>query len=236
MLTQAPRDLSGKWDLVECSSPNLLDVRQLLALAAIAVLAGCNSPGPAAIGPSDVAVQSSDVPKGVQRCDGSGDIDSFLNTIKAKDPTSYQSTKDEWDKAKADGATAAVVVFYADTTAHCNDVASSQNSNLAGAAYPLVINFVVQFKDEKSAEQGYTTESIFGFSESSLSSSGITNVVKGTQTGLSKNAISLTLAIGNQSFYVAVWQNKAFMVILAVINVDTAQSKKIATNENSRIK
>lgn len=60
-------------------------------------------------------------------------------------------------------------------------------------------------------------------------------VVKGTDTGLSKNSVALTLAIGNQSFYVAVWQNKAFMVILAVINVDTAQSKKIATNVNGRI-
>jgi hypothetical protein len=33
-----------------------------------------------------------------------------------------------------------------------------------------------------------------------------------------------------------VWQNKAFMVILAVLNVDTATSKKIALAENARIK
>jgi len=211
-------------------------VRHVLAFAAIAALAACNAPSAAAFGPSDVAVQSSDVPKGVQKCDGSGSIDTFLTAIKTKDPKNYQSTNDEWTKAKSDGATGAAVVFYTDSKAHCDAITNSQNSNLASAAYPVVLNFVIQFKDEKSAEQGYTTESIFGFSESSLTSSGVAGVVKGTETGLSKNSVALTLAIGNQSFYVAVWQNKAFMVILAVINVDIAQSKKIATNTNGRIK
>lgn len=214
---------------------NLIAVHRLLALAAVAVLAACNSSGAAGTGASDVAVQSSDVPKGVQRCDASGSIDSFLNAVKTKDPETYSSTKSEWDKAKSNGATSAEVVFYTDSKAHCDAITNSQNTNLASATYPIVINFVIQFKDQASAEQGYTTESIFGFSESTISTSGGTGVVKGTDTGLTKNSITLTIAIGNQSFYVAVWQNKAFMVILAVINVDIAQAKKIASNENSRI-
>jgi hypothetical protein len=35
---------------------------------------------------------------------------------------------------------------------------------------------------------------------------------------------------------VAVWQNKTFMVILAMINIDAASAKKTALAENSRIK
>jgi len=35
---------------------------------------------------------------------------------------------------------------------------------------------------------------------------------------------------------VAVWQSKAFMVILAILNVDSATCKKVALAENSRIK
>jgi hypothetical protein len=35
---------------------------------------------------------------------------------------------------------------------------------------------------------------------------------------------------------VAVWQNKAFMSILAILNIDTATCKKVALAENSRIK
>jgi hypothetical protein len=33
-----------------------------------------------------------------------------------------------------------------------------------------------------------------------------------------------------------VWQNKTFMVILAVLNLDGAAAKKVSTSENSRIK
>jgi len=183
-----------------------------------------------------VAVQSGDLPKGVQKCSASGDIDSFLNAVKSKDPSTYTSTKSEWDKAKSHGATAAEVVFYTDSKAHCDSITNSQNSDLAAAAYPIVINFVIKFKDQASAEKGYTTESIFGFSESTITSTAAAGVTKGTATGLGTNSVTLLIAIANQSFFVAVWQNKTFMVILAVINIDTAQAKKIASNENSRIK
>ena len=215
---------------------NLLAMRRLVVVAALAVLTACNQSSAAALGAADVAVQSSDVPKGVQKCSASGDIDSFLNSVKAKDPTTYSSTKSEWDKAKSNGATAAEVVFYTDSKAHCASITNSQNSDLASATYPIVINFVIQFKDQASAEKGYTTESIFGFSAGTISATAAAGVTKGTATGLGANSITLLIAIANQSFFVAVWQNKTFMVILAVINIDTAQSKKIANNENGRIK
>ena len=207
-----------------------------LAVAALVLVAGCsNSSLIGAVGPADVAVQSSDLPKGLQRCDGSGDMDTFLNSVKTKDPTTYQSTKTEWDQAKSNNATGAEVVFYSDTTDHCGTVQNSDNGGLTGVTYPVVINFVIQFKDEASAAKGYTTESIFGFSEATIASTS-TGTVKGTDTGLTANSVTLTIAIGKQSFYVAVWQNKTFMVILGVLNVDLGQSKKVATNENSRIR
>jgi hypothetical protein len=46
----------------------------------------------------------------------------------------------------------------------------------------------------------------------------------------------LSIAVSNQSFYVAVWQNKAFMVILAILNLDAATGKRVSLAENSRIK
>ena len=163
-------------------------------------------------------------------------MDAFLNSAKTKDPTTYQSTKAEWDSAKTHGATKAQVTFYTDSKDHCNAIQNAANSDLASSTYPVVINFVIQFKDEATAAKGYTTEGIFGFSESTISSGNPAGVIKGTDTGLTKNSIALTLALGNQSFYVAVWQNKVYMIILGVLNIDLAQSKKIATNENSRIK
>ena len=170
----------------------------------------------------------------MQKCDLSGDIDSFLNKSKTKDPNTYTSTKSEWDAAQKAGATAAYAAFYSDSTAHCTSI-ESNSSDISSATYKLVVNFVVQFKDEASASKGYTSESIFGFSASSLKTGGAP-VVEGTQTGLTANSIVLSISISNQSFYVAVWQKKAFMVILAILNIDTPTCKKVALAENGRVK
>ena len=170
----------------------------------------------------------------MHKCDLSGDIDSFLNKSKTKDPNTYTSTKTEWDSAKQKGATAAYTAFYTDSTAHCTSI-ESNTSDISSATYKLVVNFVIQFKDEASATKGYTSESIFGFSASSLKGGGAP-VVEGTATGLTKNSIVLSISVANQSFYVAVWQNKAFMVILAILNIDTATCKKVAQAGNARIK
>jgi hypothetical protein len=211
--------------------------RSLAALAVVVMAVACGgSPSSLISGPTatTVSVQPGDLPAGMQKCDLSGDIDSFLNKSKAKDPTTYTSTKGEWDAAQKAGATAAYAAFFADSTAHCATI-ESNTADISTATYKLVVNFVIQFKDEASASKGYTTESIFGFSASSLKTGGAP-VLEGTKTGLTANSIVLSVSISNQSFYVAVWQNKAFMVILAILNIDTATCKKVALAANSRIK
>jgi hypothetical protein len=206
-------------------------------LVALLMLAACGggsqvgSSGPTA---ATIAVQPADLPSDMHKCDLSGDIDSFLSKSKTKDPNTYTSTKAEWDAAKQKGATAAYTAFYTDSAEHCASV-ESNSSDISSATYKLVVNFVVQFKDEASASKGYTTESIFGFSASSLKSGGAP-VVEGTKTGLTANSIVLSISVATQSFYVAVWQNKVFMVIMAILNIDTATCKKVAQAENSRIK
>ena len=209
----------------------------MAGLVALLMLVACggnssgSSSGPTA---ATIAVQPGDLPSDMHKCDLSGDVDSFLNKSKTKDPNTYTSTKSEWDSAKQKGATAAYTAFYTDTTAHCASI-ETNSSDISSATYKLVVNFVVQFKDEASASKGYTSESIFGFSASSLRSGGAP-VVEGTKTGLSANSIVLSIAVASQSFYVAVWQNKVFMVILAILNIETATCKKVAQAENSRIK
>ena len=203
----------------------------LLSIFACGTSSSITPSGPTA---ATVAIESGDLPSGMQKCDLSGDIDSFLKKSKITDPNTYSSTKTEWDDAKKSGATAAYTAFYTDSTAHCASIGSS-SSDFSSATYKLVVNFVVQFKDEQSASKGYTSESIFGFSATSLKSGGAP-VTEGTKTGLGPNSIELSVPVSNQSFYVAVWQHKAFMVILAILNVDPATSKKAAVAENSRIK
>jgi hypothetical protein len=212
--------------------------RSLAVVGALLMIAACgggSSPAPSGPTASSVSVQASDLPTGMVRCDLSGDIDSFLAKEKTQDPNTYSSSKAEWDDAKKRGATAAYTAFYSDSTAHCTAI-KTNGADIGTANYKLVVNFVVQFKDEASAAKGYTTESIFGFSSSDLkSSAGAVPVVEGTQTGLTANSIVLSASVGGESYYIAVWQKKAFMVILAVLNVESVASKKVATSENARI-
>ncbi len=209
---------------------------KLAAAAALFTVVACGAAAPAtAQGPSvaSVAVQASDLPKGMQRCDLSGDINSFLNRIKTTSPSTYTTTKAEWDAAQKNGATAAQVTFFADTATNCKAV-ESDTSGVSSATYKLVVNFVFQFKDEASAAKGYTTESIFGFSQSALKTGGAP-ITEGTKTGLGTNSITLSISISSQSFYIAVWQQKAFMVILAILNIDSVAGQKVAVAENGRI-
>jgi hypothetical protein len=205
------------------------------AFAALMVIACGSTPITGAQSPTaaSVAMQSGDLPSGMLKCPVSADIDTYLNSIQTKDPTTYATTKAEWDGAKKNGATAGEVVFFADTANNCKATESSA-SGVSSATYKLVVNFVLQFKDAASAAKGYTTESIMGFSQAALTTAG-TPAVVGTKTGLGANSVTLTINISTQSFYIAVWQNKAFMSILAILNIDPVASQKAAVKENSRI-
>lgn len=168
------------------------------------------------------------------KCDLSGDINSVLEKEKTSDPNSYNTTKSDWESAQKKGATAAYSAFFTDSSQHCTAI-RNKGSDIGSATYKLVADFVVQFKDEKSAVNEYTSDSVLGFSASSLKSSGMP-VTEGTKTGLTPNSIVLSTAVTGQSYYIALWQNKSFVVILAILNVDEAASKKAALAENSRIK
>jgi len=209
--------------------------RPIAAFIALVVVAACggSSPTPIVATASNVSVQPADLPAGMVRCDLSGDIDSYLNNIKAKDPATYTSTKNQWEAAQAKGATEAQVVFYTDSAPNCTSV-ESKVSNISSAAYKLVVNFVIQFKDEATAATGYTSEKIFGIDRTALGANGAP-VVEGTKTGLGPNSIVLSVPIASQSFYIAVWQSKAFMVILGIINLDSATGQKVADAEYKRI-
>jgi hypothetical protein len=206
-----------------------------VALLTLLCLTACGGASSSSQGTSvsSVAVQSSDLPSGMTRCDLTGDLDSFIKTEATPDPSTSKTISQEWAQAKSKGATAAYAAIYSDSSAHCSEI---KNSGSPGAAtYKLVVNFVVQFKDEKTAAKSYSSDSILGFSASSLRSANVA-AITGTQTGLSANSIAVTEPVAGQLYYIAVWQNKTFVVILAVLNVDAASAKKVATSENGRIK
>ena len=207
----------------------------LLLVACVAVSACGGSPSPSGPTVSSVSVQPSDLPKGLTQCDLTGDVDHFVNTEKQPDPAGAKTISDEWALAKKAGATAAFAALYTDSATHC-DALKNSGADPSAATYKLVINFVVQYKDEKTATAAYSGQDpIFDFNPNEFRGIG-GGAVEGTQTGLTQNSIALTQPAGNQLFYIAMWQNKQFVVILVVLNVDANSAKGIAVKENSRIK
>src|SRR5207253_10656770 len=174
--------------------------RALIAalIAAISVVA-CGGPSSTPLGPTaaDVAVQPGDLPSGTAKCNISGDIDSFLSKEKTADPSTYQSTKTEWDDARSKGASAPFTAFYTDSADHCAAI-KTKGADIGSATFKLVVNFVIQFKDDSSAAKGYTSGKLFTVSAAELRSSGQA-VVEGTKTGLSTNSIVLNAPIRNQT-------------------------------------
>jgi hypothetical protein len=217
---------------------SLTSMHRAAVVIALLSLAACGGSQPGSQGPtaSTVAAQQGDVPAGMVRCDLTGDIDSFLSQEKTADPSNYQSTKSQWDDAKAKGATAAYVAIFADSKAHCDAVKTS-GSDVGAATFKVVVNFVIQFKDQSSAAKAYTSETVFSMSSADLKkNASSTDLVEGDKTGLSPNSVVIDTLVVNQKYYIAVWQKDHFMVILAIKNVDSASAKKVATSENSRIR
>src|SRR5579872_1319992 len=83
-----------------------LPVVALTALLAAVACGGSTPTAPSGPTASTVAVQQSDLPAGMVRCDLSGDIDSFIQKEQSPDPATAKSMASEWDQAKKNGATA----------------------------------------------------------------------------------------------------------------------------------
>ncbi len=203
-----------------------------VAMCAALIVVSCGGSSGAA-GPtvSSVAVQPGDVPTGMVRCAISGNIEDFVKAEQSPDPNTSKSVSGYWQDAQKNGAKAAYAAIYTDSDARCSAIKNPE-TDVGTATYKLVVNFVVEFKDEKTASDAYSSKTIFGFSPSQLRSA---PTIEGTKTGLTANSIVLSQSIASQSFYIAEWQNKAFIVILAVLNADPVASKKVSTAENSRI-
>ncbi|HSS60531.1 MAG TPA: hypothetical protein VLK30_03625 [Candidatus Limnocylindrales bacterium] len=181
-----------------------------------------------------MSVQPGDTPKGMVRCDLSGDISNFIAKERSTDPSTAKSASDQWSQAKKNGAVAEYVAIYSDSSSHC-ETFKQAGTDPTTATYKLIINFVFQYKDEKSAVNAYTTGPIFDTSVANLRS-GNSQAIEGTKTGLSANSIVISQPVSNQTFYIALWQKKTFAILLIALNLDPADSKKIATAENNRIK
>ena len=169
------------------------------ALVAAALVAACgNLPGSTqAATAASVAIQSGDIPKGMVKCAGSGDVDSYLKSIQSSDPSNYQTSSDQWTQAKKDGAVKGQVVLAAESTAACTDI---EKGNSGTSSAKELGSFVIQFDNATDAAKAYTGDTpILGIKPSELKLNGESGVVEGTKTGLGSNSIVFSASVGGAS-------------------------------------
>ncbi len=72
---------------------------------------GSTPPTPTAPTAAGVSVQSGDLPRGMVRCDLSGDIDGFIQKERSADPNVGQTAANQWSQARTGKASAAYVAI-----------------------------------------------------------------------------------------------------------------------------
>jgi hypothetical protein len=200
------------------------------AWVVVGLLAACGWSSTPVATAAKAAVQATDLPKGFQKCAGSGDMDSFLQAIKSTDSNTYRKMNSDWTVARKDGAVAAEVILASDSAAGCDAAHNQASRDIGSLDAPLVLNVVFQFKDEIGAVKGYARDSISSLRVADFHELGDT-AVYGKRTGLGRNSVAAMVA----SLYVAIWQSSQFLLALTTVHVDPGAGKKIATSENDRI-
>jgi hypothetical protein len=212
-------------------------MRRIAAAATLVLILVASCAGPSVAGvtgasPESVAVQQGDVPAGLQRCSESGEINGYLNSVKSKNPSTYKQVNDQWQKEKQAGGTAGAVEVYADSKDECDSLANGTSPS-SSAPPKIVLNYVVQFKDDASAAKDYNDE-VLGLNPSDIQKQGGT-VLKGTGTGLGSNSSAGSISLFGLQLEFAVWQKKTFFTAVIAVGLTDTDAKKIYTAVNGRI-
>src|SRR5215470_2328276 len=135
-------------------------------LAAIAVLTACQNQAQPAASPSpsptprtpptEVVLQQSDIPAGLNACAGNGTIDAYLTALQSSDPTTAGQVTDEWLQLVDGGAKAGAMSVFASAQPAC----AAELGATTGAK--SMASFVALFADEGQADRAWEA-GVFGF-------------------------------------------------------------------------
>ena len=202
----------------------------LVALSGAGLLtAGCDTALPIVGGtsPTSVSLQPSDLPKDLERCPSSGDINSYLANLKTKNVDGYNGTLDAWKKLQAQGAKNAAIVSYAADPAACTGEMGTGRGRTAAS-------FVIQFKDDGSAAIAWK-HGILGF-PSPTQGQQTPGLKVGTGTGLGANSWSLEEAVQGRSLYLAFWQGHSFDVFFLGEDLTQDESQRALSSVAGRVR
>jgi len=177
--------------------------------------------------PTTVALLPSDLPKDLESCSSSGDITSYLASLKTKNIDGYNGTLDAWKKLQAQGASNAAIVSYAADPAACTGEMGTGRGRTAAS-------FVIQFKDDGSAATAWK-HGILGFPSPGQGQQ-TPGLKVGSGTGLGPNAWSLEEAVQGRSLYLAFWQSHSFDVFYLGEDLTQDESQRALGSMAGRVR
>ena len=209
--------------------------RILLALVVALTLVGCEQAAHAKP-PSaqSIALQPGDV-SGLQRCDGSGDVQAVIRREKSTDQVASNEHAAEWEQWKTQGATEAYFAAYGRTSADCNALSAIGTGAPTGG---LMAGLVVKFKDQAIAARTYRADStLLGFGPKDIAFIQLVggSVVTGSNTGLGPLSVIGTGSAGGATYYFAFWQNKVVDSFFIAYDLPSATAEGAARSVNQRM-
>jgi hypothetical protein len=212
--------------------------RVLLSLMVVLSLAGCQPTTAAHAKPvtaQSIGLQPGDV-LGLQRCAGSGDMQTLLGDEKANHQPGYYQNATEWEQWKTQGASEAYFAAYGRTQADCAAL------SVAGSGAPtggLMAGLVVKFKDHAHAPTTFRADAtLLGFGPKDITFIKLVggSVTTGSDTGLGPQSVIGSGAVAGTTYYFAFWQNKAINSYLIAYDLPDANAQGAAKNVNQRMR
>lgn len=209
--------------------------RIFLSLTVALALFGCQQAVPAKPETAQsIALQPGDV-SGLQRCDGSGSVQTVLSNEKSSNRDGYILNSTEWEQWKTQGATEAYFAAYGKTSADCNALST------VGAGAPsggLMAGLVVKFKDPAIAARTYRAgSSLLGFGPRDITFIRLVGggVMTGADTGLGPQSVIGRGSVADTTYYFAFWQNKMVDSFFIAYDLPAAEAEGAAKSVNQRI-
>ena len=209
--------------------------RILLSLTVALALFGCQQAAqPKPVSAQSIALQPGDV-SGLQRCDGSGSVQTVLSNEKSTNKDGYILNSTEWEQWKTQGATEAYFAAYGKTSADCDALST------VGAGAPsggLMAGLVVKFKDQAIAARTYNAgSSLLGFGPRDITFIRLVGggVMTGADTGLGPQSVIGRGSVANTTYYFAFWQNKVVDSFFIAYDLPAAEAEGAAKSVNQRM-
>ncbi len=209
--------------------------RILLGLVVVLTVGGCEPAAhPKPLSAQSIALQPGDV-FGLQRCDGSGDVQTVIRRQKSVDQAAYYENATAWEQWKTQGATEAYFAAYGRTSSDCDALTAIGTGAPSGG---LIAGLVVKFKDQAIAVRTYRADStLLGFGPKDITFIQLVGgtVMTGSETGLGPQSVIGSGSVGDTTYYFAFWQNKVVDSFFIAYDLPPAVAEGATRSVNQRM-